>query len=148
MCSLYRKITIFGHIHTIGGMETLKLDNYVKFVLPPFWNGIYYKRQEFAPFGSKFFPFIVDLHFKKDLLCSKAKLKPQKLSMMLENMAEDLPSVFRPYENRSADASERQHKLISLFLMDVIHALSAAFAFNRLKVTHSLIKFHSLIKLT
>ena len=26
----------------------------------PFWNGVYFKREEFAPQGSKFFPFNVD----------------------------------------------------------------------------------------
>ena len=39
---------------------TYKGDNAVKIVFGPFWKEVHSKRKEFAPFGSKFFPFGVD----------------------------------------------------------------------------------------
>ena len=44
-------------------------DNSVKMVLPPFRKGVYSKRKESAPFGSKFFLFRVD-HFSDGDLCT------------------------------------------------------------------------------
>ena len=38
----------------------IKWGNYVKTSLPPFWKRVYPKRKEFAPLGSKFFPFTED----------------------------------------------------------------------------------------
>ena len=46
--------SIKGHWYTFKG------DNSVKVVFAPFWKGTYSKRKEFAPIGSKFFPFRVD----------------------------------------------------------------------------------------
>ena len=54
---------VFGHI--------LPGDNFCNFLLPimhtmtPFWKGVYSKRKEFAPTGSKFFPFRVGIPFQK-----------------------------------------------------------------------------------
>ena len=39
--------------------DTFKGGNAGENILPPFWKGVFYKRKEFASFGSKFFPFRV-----------------------------------------------------------------------------------------
>ena len=52
-----------------GKWYTLKGGNSFKMGLPLFWNGVYSKRKEFAPLGSKFFPFRVD-PFSEENLCS------------------------------------------------------------------------------
>ena len=43
-----------------GNEPTSKGGNYVKMVFAFFWKGVYSKRKEFAPSGSKFFPFRID----------------------------------------------------------------------------------------
>ena len=61
------------------------------FFLPPFWKGVSTKRKEFAPCGSKFFPFRVD-PFQKGPGMQKSKWKSQKF-FPLSKVAENLPSV-------------------------------------------------------
>ena len=41
-----------------GNWYFFRGDNSIKFVFDPFWKGVYYIRKEFAPRGSKFFPYI------------------------------------------------------------------------------------------
>ena len=45
--------------------------NSVKLFLPPFWKGVYFNRKEFAPHGSKFFPFRVDPFSDRTWLAEK-----------------------------------------------------------------------------
>ena len=51
--------------------------NSVKNILTPFRKGVYSKRKEFAPLGSKFFPFGVDL-FQKRFWCAVQKTGSHK----------------------------------------------------------------------
>ena len=59
-------------------------------VLHHFSKEVYFKRKEFAPNRSKFFPFRVDPFLEGGLISRKAKRKLQKLSPLAE-MAENLP---------------------------------------------------------
>ena len=52
---------------------------------------VYYKRKEFAPTGSKFFPFKVD-PFQRALVCKKAKQEVTRVVSLIK-MAENLPSI-------------------------------------------------------
>ena len=45
-------------------MDTLLGSNSFKIGFVPFWKGVYSKREEFADYVSKFFPFRVD-HFSE-----------------------------------------------------------------------------------
>ena len=63
-------------------------DNYFCFLL----RRVYSKRKEFAPKGSKFFPFRVYPFLDGICYCRKAKRKSQKLSAMIK-MAENPPGV-------------------------------------------------------
>ena len=54
-----------------GIWHTFKRDNSVKFVFTPFWKGVHSKRKEFAPRGSKFFPFRVDFFSKRGWIGGK-----------------------------------------------------------------------------
>ena len=38
----------------------------LSYIANPFWKGVYFKKKEFAPDGSKFFPFRVDPFFVKE----------------------------------------------------------------------------------
>ena len=64
---------------------TVRGGNCVEILSPPFWKGVFSKRKEFAPAGSKFFPFREDPFSKKkkkkDFVFSKANRKSQKLSI-------------------------------------------------------------------
>ena len=62
----------------------------LKWVLPPFWKGVYYRRKVFAPIGSNFFPFRINRF--SEMVHGKTNEKSQKLSP-LYTMAENLPSV-------------------------------------------------------
>ena len=42
------------------------------FFFSAFWRGVYYESKEFAPHGSKFFPFKVNQYSKKGMVCRKA----------------------------------------------------------------------------
>ena len=53
-CALWTCSNLWGNAYTC----TFKGNN--KIGLHPFWNRVYSKRKEFAPCGSKFFPFRVD----------------------------------------------------------------------------------------
>ena len=58
--------------HPLRGMDTLPGEvTPVKIILPPFWSGLYSKRKEFAPFGSKFFSFRVDPFSERDWYAGK-----------------------------------------------------------------------------
>ena len=50
----------------LRGMENLSVQTTLsKHFLLPFWKMVYSERIEFAPFGSKFYPFGVDLIFEE-----------------------------------------------------------------------------------
>ena len=49
-----------------GKRITFMRDNFDWIDFLPFWKGVYSKRKEFAPRGSKFFPIRVDLLSKED----------------------------------------------------------------------------------
>ena len=51
---------MLDNIYFKGNAYIFKGNNSVKTVLPSFWKTVYSKRKEFAPLGSKFFPFRVD----------------------------------------------------------------------------------------
>ena len=52
-----------------GTRYILEGSNSVRLVLSPFWKGVYSKRKEFAPKGSKFFPFREDI-FSEGAWCA------------------------------------------------------------------------------
>ena len=61
----------------LKGVDNCRVNNSFTMVLHPFWKGIYYKRKEFAPIGSKFFPFRAD-PFSEGEVCRKANRKSEK----------------------------------------------------------------------
>ena len=63
-------------------MDTLSGAENLSKLLSPFWKGIFSKRKEFAPNGSKFFPFRVD-PFSEENWCieSKEEVKKRLLSL-------------------------------------------------------------------
>ena len=58
--------------------------NSAKIILPPFWKGVYSKRKEFAPKGSKFFPFRVD-PFQKESDMQEQKEEVTIIVSLVEN---------------------------------------------------------------
>ena len=54
-----------------GTVYAFRVGNFVKVVLPPFLKGVYSKRKEFAPTGSKVFPFRVDPFSKRNACARK-----------------------------------------------------------------------------
>ena len=64
----------------------------------PFQKGVYSKRKEIAPLGSKFFPFRVDLF-------SEERLKHFYRACSLENVS--IPYIISP--------NKREHKLDSIY---------------------------------
>ena len=65
--------------------------------MPLLWNGVYFKRKEFAPVGSKFFPFTVDF-FRGELVCRETIRIWQKLSPV-KYMAENLSNMSIPFKS-------------------------------------------------
>ena len=58
-------------------------------VLPPFWKGVYSKRKEFAPLGSKFFPFRVGTFHKQNYMHeSKQEVKKSHLPCVYSPLRE------------------------------------------------------------
>ena len=81
----------------------------VKTVIVPFRKGVYSKRKEFAPFGSKFFSFRVD-PFQKRLVAQGSKQEVTKLK--LSPLSGNLPSVSSPFKcwSRLTHLSVASHK--------------------------------------
>ena len=50
----------YVHLSLLSIIDTLQGRQLCQVVLTPIFKGVYYKREEFAPLGSKFFPFRVD----------------------------------------------------------------------------------------
>ena len=69
-------------------------------ILPPFWKGVYSKRKEFAPLGSKFFPFWVD-PFSEGAWCARKQAGSHKNDLPCQKMAKNLPSVSSPLKRLS-----------------------------------------------
>ena len=66
-------------IRYLGGI------NSVRIFLFPFWNWFYSKRKEFAPVGSKFFPFRVD-PFSKGAWCAGKAIEVPKVVSHVNNV--------------------------------------------------------------
>ena len=65
----------------------------LSFTPSPFWKGVYSKSKEFAPWGSKVFPFIVDIFSERrqnDLVAS-----PESVSIPLKRSNEDIINTIR-----------------------------------------------------
>ena len=80
---------LFKGLHTLPG-EGFCQNYIVLFLLK---GGVFSKRKEFAPNGSKFFPFRVDPFTKMAWYAAGKHRKSLKFSLMLK-MAENLPSVY------------------------------------------------------
>ena len=72
-------------LKSLNGIDTFSWEiQLCQFVVCfPFWKEVYSKRKEFAPHGSKFFPFTID-PFSEGTGCRKANRKSQKLSYLYE----------------------------------------------------------------
>ena len=96
----------------------------VKIVLFHFWKGVYSKRKEFAPKGSKFFPFRVDLFLNAFVQKSRKSQKNGKNQPGISNpLEQSRPTKLGIITTYSLDV-QGQPALMDIYM----HSPSRAFA--------------------
>ena len=117
---------------------TFSRGNSVKIDFSLFWKGVYSKRKESAPLGSRFFPFRVD-PFLEGVWYIGMQTRSHKSCLPLQNMVENLPNVSSPHNLLSNKLIHRFSSKGPSKLLQMTFSIFFFFIFQR---KQSLVLFH------
>ena len=114
--------------------------NSVKLVLPPIKKGAYPKRKEFAPTGSKFFPFRVDPFSERVLCIQETKQEAIKVVSLANDVGKSTECIQPPLNKWHNTGKIVKKKRVKYTTNDTYHS-SATAAYIHCKSFSQLFKF-------